>query len=278
MVLILQVKDAKEVIMNEVLNLGEYKISLTDQIIEDLITFKLAKKLESEWKLVEFFTAHSKVNGRTIQRILNRETSIPAGETVYQIYSTILHTDKYNEILERAPKVVAKFITDYTHKDSVKKETSEAVNRYLLSNQLAMKLYFKCSGHGITLEEIEKRHGEDGLTEIYEMERLRIVKIDNNTKVRLGKVSPDVNIATHGQISSFLTKNFYRPGHALKKGSNFISNRWESVSPEAYSELINTLEEATAKMAKIIKKDDLDKAPSHQTKKFCFSLFIDEIK
>lgn len=264
--------------MNEALNLKEYKVSLTNQIIEDLITFKANKDFESEWKLAEFFSANSRVNGRTIQRILNRETTIPAGETVYQIYSTLLQTDKYNEVLERAPRVIAKFITDYTHKDTVRKETSEAVNKYLLSTPLAMKLYFKCSGHGIALEEIQKKHGEDGLTEIYEMERLRIVKIDPDSKVTLGKISPDVNISTHGQISSFLTQHFYRPGSALKKGSNFISNRWESVSPEAYAELINTLEEATLKMAKIIKKDDLDKAPYHQTKKFCFSLFIDELK
>lgn len=264
--------------MKEALILKEYQVSLTDQIVEDLINFKFDKNFESDRKLRDFFTANSKVNGRAVTRILNRETTLPAVETVYQIYSTILDTSKYNEVLEKAPRVVSKFISDYSHKNTIQKDNSEVSNRYLFENQLAMKLYFKCSGHGISLEEIKRKHGEDGFEEILNMQRLRIVEIDSDSHVKLGTAGLSLNIARHGEISAFLIKNFYRPNATLKKGSNFISNRWESVSPQAYNELINTLEEAVTKIGKIIKKDDLEKPSNQQTKKFCLTTFIDEIE
>lgn len=264
--------------MREVLNLKEYQTSLTNQIVEDLINFKHDKNFETDRKLRDFFTENSRVNGRAVTRIMNRETTLPAVETVFHIYSTMLGTDEYTEILKRAPRVVSKFIHDYTHKNSAPKESSEMANRYLWESQLAMKLYFKCSGHGTSLSEIQKKHGDDGVAEILKMENMQIVKMDSESNIKLGDVGLSLNVANHADISSFLLKNFYRPNAALKKGSNFISNRWESVSPQAYNDMINILEEAVSKVAKRIKEDDLEKPAYMQTKKFCLTTFIDEIE
>lgn len=264
--------------MSEVLNLKEYKLSLTEQIVEDLISFKQTKGFESDRKLRDYFTKNSRVNGRSITRIINGETTLPSVDTVFHIYSTLLETSEYTEILKRAPRVVSNFINSYSHKNTIPKESSELANRYLHENQLAMKLYFQCCGHGIRLTEIQKDHGEAGILEIFRMEKMHIVKIDSESKVKLGSTGLNLSVTNHAEISSFMMKQFYRPSATLKKGSNFISSRWESVSPQAYNEMINVLEEAMSKIEKIVKADDLEKPEYMQTKKFCLTTFIDEIK
>lgn len=264
--------------MREVLNIQDYKISLTNQIVEDLTCFKISNNLETDYKLGQYFDSRSSISGKTIQRILSRETNLPPIETVYQIYSTIFGTDKYDEIMEKAPRVISKFITDYSNKGSIRRTSTVATNRYLHESQLAMKLYYKCCGHGISLEEIRKKHGEDGINEIKKMEEFKIVKIDSESMVKLGSYSFVVDIESHGKVTAFLANSFYRPGAAMKKGGNFIFNRCESVSPNAYGEMIGVLEDAVAKLGKIIKKDDLEKNTYQQTEKFCLSTFIDKIE
>lgn len=255
------------------------KFILAEQIKFDLNKFKQDKKITSDYALGLYFEANSNISERAVRRALSNVNYVPQYSNIVEIYSVIYSTRKLDELILKVPTEIAEHLASKSLENDLAKvpDSNMAVNNYVLNDPLALKIYLLTSGHGIHLNEIIRKLGDDGLKETFKLAKKEIVNIEVDQIVKRGKHSLVFNSETLKDVSKGLINSFYRPEASENKSENRISVRISSVSPEAYEKILEEMMLMNEKINSIVKNDDLVKKPEEQIIKMFSSNVIDKI-
>lgn len=255
------------------------KVKIAEQIKFDLNKFKQEKKINSDYALGLYFESNSNISERAVRRALTNENYVPQYSNIVEIYSVIYNTRNLEELVSKVPSEIADYLASKSLESDLAKvpDSNMAVNNYVLNDPLALKIYFLTSGHGVSLNEIIRKLGDDGLKETFKMAKREIVIIDSNQNVKRGKYSLVFNAEALKEISKGLVNSFYRPEAIDTKSENRISVRLSSISPAAYEKILEEMVAMNERINLIIKNDDLMKRPEEQTIKMFASCVVDKI-
>lgn len=256
------------------------KLKIAELIKNDLNKFKHDKKINSNYALGLYFESNSNISERAIRRVLSNDNYLPQYSNIIEIYSVIYATRKLDELVLQVPEEIAVYLASKSQDNDLAKapDSNMAINNYVLNNPLALKIYLLTTGHGIHLNKIIRKLGDDGLKETFKMAKREIVNVNAKQHVTRGRCSLVFNNESLKDVSTGLINAFYRPEATLKKSENLISVRFTSISENAYIKIIGEVEIANSKIQAIIKHDDLIHNAGEQTVKMFYTSVTDKIE
>lgn len=232
----------------------DLKDSVSSQIFEDIQIYKEKMSFENDHRMRLHFQRVSGVLPSSINRIIY-DKKLPLPQTIYNIYSTIHETKKYEDLFEKIPKDVAEFLKRSLLKSSLGEERCEKTEKYVLDNQIAMRIYNDCAGFGTSLKEIKRQYGEYGIAEANKLKEMKVLEIKESGHVSWGKIRITATPTTIKRQLLFNTEAYYRPLKSMFPNENIIFTRIENVSQDAYVRIIKEYKKAYENINDIINLD-----------------------
>jgi len=252
------------------------KKSVKDHLLDEMSSYKSRMGFKSEWQMIAHLEKKSKISKPTIHRAMNDDKTFPTPQTLYNLYTSMYETTKYEEIVSKVPEEVAEYFKRYLLKSSCGEVYDSSIEEYLLRDQLALRIYNECAGAGSTIEKIQQKFGEFGINEMNKLKNMNVLKIEKNI-VKLGKVRINATPSNVQKQLLFNIEKYYRPFHSNRKFENFLYSRIENTSPETYREILIDVTKLWESVSRKLENESLTKRDSELTVKFCFGGIFDKI-
>lgn len=195
------------------------------------------------------------VSEPTLRRIMGGKIkTVPQVTTILDILTYIAGTNSVREVKAMYPGAIADFLSDaMPFLDNVDQDYSNALNEQL-KNPVKYLIYKLSANHnGVSEDKIVELYGNHGLQQLKEM-------------VLAGFICSDENRVCHANAKSFSTSyddfvsnfkivaDFIKPSkHRNRKTLNpFFVNASESLSPEAYEQIVRLQRQTQKKIRKIL--------------------------
>ena len=185
-------------------------------------------------------------------------------------------TRVYEQVIQKSPEAIGQYISNYVTKSTAQYNPSQNEDKYLLENQLALRIYLDCTGHGLSYEKLKNRYGEMGTDELYKMINMKILQIDEKLHITWGEVVLSNGQKTTAEIGAFFFKHVYSPKIG-RTGLNALYTKYTSISPAAYYNIIAEVEASASRIQQIIRQDDVQSTKKDQSIKLAFAAMVDKL-
>lgn len=252
------------------------KKSVKDHFLEEMYSYKSRMGFKSDWQMIEHLEKKSEVSKPTIHRAMTDSKTFPTPQTFYNLYASMYETNKYEDVISKVPKEVAEYFKRYLLKSSCGEVHDSSAEEYILRDQLALRIYNECAGTGSTVEKIQQKFGDFGITEMNKLKNMNVLKIEKNL-VRWGRIRINATPSNVQRQLIFNIEKYYRPFHSNRKFENFLFSRIENTSPETYRLILIEMAEMWESVSKKLENESLTKRESELTVKFCFGGILDKV-
>ncbi len=242
--------------MTDLQNIEHNCLSIKDQVIADIESFALERKI-SVRELIKDMANTSGLVLRNLERIIGKGDSKPSNETLIKIYSYFYSTDTLVDLIIKAPEVIASsikmdfFISDNSQNNKMSTKLSNEVLD-LAKSDVFNSIYLMTSGDfGTDLLTIREEFGKLGLQTLDKMIKLGIVKVNENDKLsRENAVFLTAEMRRNMVVT--IAKDFYKPTKNDVIGTNYSGAYMGEVTPEDYDIIYAEIKSSFDKLGKMI--------------------------
>ncbi|QDK38751.1 hypothetical protein [Bdellovibrio sp. NC01] len=218
-------------------------MSLQDQVCEDIGIF--LKRYKDPRKGINILSSRSNIHVKTLKRLSDKEHN-PGYQTLYKLYSSLLETNDFNQLLGTVPRAVREKLEkkDPQLKTSPLHRFNLNIEKELLKDRCFAELYVLAETKTFDLGFVKSRFGDYGIEILQKMLLLKVVRQLGNGNYGLGENRSPFSAESIKSVGIILSERYSKPERTDENGANYMGLIFESVSESTYRKWIEIEERA----------------------------------
>lgn len=207
--------------------------TLQDQVSQDIGLF--LRRHKDPRKGLSLLAARSQIHTKTLRRLIEKEHN-PGYQTLYKLYSCLIGTPDFDQILQTAPKLVQEKLkrTDPQIKSSPLFKYTVSTEQELLKDPCFSELYVLAETRPFDHAYVRSRFGEYGVQVLHKMLQMNVVRLLENGRYGLGMNRSTFSAQTIKTVGLRLTERYSKPSRTDENHANYMNLFFESISENTY--------------------------------------------
>ncbi|UXR63812.1 hypothetical protein EZJ49_12140 [Bdellovibrio bacteriovorus] len=207
--------------------------SIQDQVSQDIGLF--LRRHKDPRKGLALLAGKSQIHTKTLRRLIEKEHN-PGYQTLYKLYSCLIGTPDFDQILLAAPAVVREKLkrTDPQVKSSPLFKYTVSTEQEMLKDPCFSELYVLAETRPFDLGFVRGRFGEYGIEILHKMLQMNVLRLLDNGRYGLGSHRSTFSAATIKTVGLRLAERYSKPARTDENYANYMNLFFESVSESTY--------------------------------------------
>ena len=230
------------------------KITITEQLAKDIEGF--LSRFSNESFAVRLLAKKSGVNEKTIKRLLGQKNK-PSYPTLFRLYLVLTDSNSENELLDRTPKIVSRFLKD---KRSTSVNVTVPTNEFdffkaIEEQPLVGELYVLAATGELQRNNVLKLYGQFGMEIVEFLVKQDLLKQVNTNVYTLSPNGPVFDGKVIKSLGGHFLKRFSKPSNASLKGQNALGFYADTLNEAGYQKWLSIDEKAFYEKVKLAKDE-----------------------
>lgn len=207
--------------------------SIQDQVSQDIGLF--LRRHKDPRKGLALLATKSQIHAKTLKRLIDKEHN-PGYQTLYKLYSCLVGTPDFDQILKAAPALVQEKLkrTDPQVKSSPLFKYTVSTEQEMLKDPCFSELYVLAETRPFDSSYVRSRFGEYGLEVLHKMLQMNVLRILDNGRYGLGNHRSTFSAQTIKTVGLRLAERYSKPSRTDENYANYMNLFFESVSEKTY--------------------------------------------
>lgn len=207
--------------------------SIQDQVSQDIGLF--LQRHKDPRKGLALLATKSQIHTKTLRRLIEKEHN-PGYQTLYKLYSCLIGTPDFDQVLKAAPPLVQEKLkrTDPQVKSSPLFKYTISIEQEMLKDPCFSELYVLAETRPFDGSYVRSRFGEYGLEVLQKMLQMNVLRLLENGRYGLGTHRSPFSAQTIKAVGLRLTERYSKPSRTDENYANYMNLFFESVSENTY--------------------------------------------